>query len=146
MANATDWPEGMDDEAAVTRLQSVLIAACEGNRDVTNDREHKALRGPIIRRQDLSDVVPAYVRAHRDLNSLWPYFRKLSDQWAPRREHIWETFNPLFDRVEGKTKSPVLSSNWTGRVRSPVQQARVVLSLAPQALIGVEMMLGDLKG
>jgi len=139
---ATEWPEGLSDEEAIMRLQSVMIAACEGNRDLSSDRSFKSLRGPLIRRPDLSDVVPGYIRAHRDLASMWVYLKGLSGQWQPRREHVWETFKPLLDRVEGKTKPPTSRAKWTGR-RSSAQPAAVVLQLAPDALTGVEMLLAE---
>ena len=138
----SEWPDGMSDEEAVTRIQAVMIKACEGNRDLASDRDYKSVRMPLIRRADLSDVVPPFIRANRDLESMWAYLKGLSPHWKERREHVWESFRPLFDRVEGRTKPPVSSSNWTGR-RTPTQQAAVVLSLAPDALHGVEMLLAE---
>lgn len=139
-----EWPQGLTDEQAVLRLQSILIAACEGVRDLSADRDYKTFRAPLLKRLDLRDVVPTYVWSHRDLTSFWSYIRKVSDKWQSRREHIWETFRPLFDRVEGRTQAPAASSGWTGRnKRSPEQQIRVVLALAPDALEGVEMLLNE---
>ena len=143
---ATDWPEKMTDMEAVERLQAIMISACEGNQDLSNGREYKALRTPLIRRADLSDVVPTYIRSNRDLTSFWAYIRKVSEKWQPRREHVWESFKPLFDRAEGRTQAPISSARWTGRsrkARTPAQQAKVVLSLAPDALLGVEMLLEE---
>lgn len=142
LAHNTKWPEGLSDEDAVMRLQTVLIQACEGNRDLTNDRDYKALRSPVIGRADWSDVVPTFVRAHRDLASFWAYIKQFSGQWAPRRDHVWESFKPLFDRVEGRSKPPVRTSSWTGR-RTVAEQAQIVLALAPDALHGVEWLLGE---
>ena len=140
--DATKWPQGLNDEEAITRLQSLMIQACEGARDLSVDRDYKSLRVPLIKRVDLSDVVPTYIRAHRDLASFWSYIRKHSDQWQARREHIWETFRPLFDRVEGRTSAPISAAQWTGR-RTPKQQAKIVLALAPEALEGVQQLLDD---
>ncbi len=142
MASLSDWPSGLTDEEAVLRLQSTLVAACQGERGVTADRDYKVLRSPLIKRPDLSDVVPPYIRAHRDLNSFWSYIRRISDQWQPRRDHIWATFRPLLDRVEGLTRAPTLSSKWTGR-RTAKQQAMIVLAVAPNALEAVEMLLAE---
>jgi hypothetical protein len=139
---AAKWPQGLNDEEAITRLQSILIQACEGTRDLSVDRDYKSLRVPLIKRPDLSDVVPKYVRAHRDLGSFWSYIRKVSDKWQDRREHVWETFKPLFDRVEGRTSAPISASQWTGR-RTPAQQAKIVLALAPDALQGIQQLLDE---
>jgi hypothetical protein len=139
---APKWPQGLTDEEAITRLQSILIQACEGARDLSIDRDYKSLRVPLIKRVDLSDVVPKYIRAHRDLGSFWSYIRKHSEKWQDRREHIWETFRPLFDRVEGRTSAPISASQWTGR-RTAAQQAKIVLALAPDALQGVQQLLDE---
>lgn len=140
--NERGWPDKMTDEEAVTRLQSILIAACEGDQELSRGREYRSIGTALIRRSDLTDVVPAYVRAHRDLRSFWAYIKGVSPQWAPRREHVWSTFKPLFDRVEGRTAPPVASQGWTGK-RSATQQARIVLSLGYDALLGVEMLLDE---
>ena len=55
---------------------------------------------------------------------------------------VRSTFEPLFDRVEGRTRVPVASCKWTGR-RSATQQARVVISLGYDALLGVDLLLEE---
>ena len=77
----SEWPDGMSDAEAMTRLQAVMIKACEGNRDLASDRDYRSVRTPLVRRGDLSDVVPDYIRAHRDLNSMWAYLRGRSPHW-----------------------------------------------------------------
>lgn len=136
------WPEGLSDEEAITRLQSIMIAACEGARDLSVDRDYRSLRQPLVKRADLSDVVPKFIRAHRDLNSFWSYIRSYSDKWKPRRDHVWAEFRPLFDRIEGRTSAPISAASWTGR-RTRAQQAKIVLALAPDAMEGVQMLLQE---
>lgn len=137
------WPENLEDYEAVDRLQALLIAGCEGNRDLGSDRSYKLLRKALIRRSDLADVVPSFVRSHRDLTSFWAYIRNVSKQYAPRREHVWNGFRPLFDRVEGRTHAQK-AQNVTGK-RTAAQQAQVVLNLAPDALCGVETLLEEFE-
>jgi hypothetical protein len=132
----------MADDDAVLRLQSILLEACEGRRDLDLGRAYKALRKPLIGRADLADVVPKFVRSHQDLGTFWSYIKGVSGQWETRREHVRRAFEPLFDRIEGRTRPPARSSNWTGR-RTPAQQAQIVLSLAPDALAGVETLLQE---
>lgn len=138
----SEWPDGLTDHGAVLRLQSIVISGCAGMRDLSADRDYKRLRVPLVKRPDLADVVPAYVKAHRDLTSFSSYIKGVSDSWRARREHVWETFNPLIDRVEGRTRPPISSARWTGR-RTAAQQAQVVLALAPDALVGVERLLEE---
>jgi hypothetical protein len=130
-----------DDEAAL-RLQTILIDACEGRRDLDLDRQYKPLRKAMIGRPDLSDVVPRFVRTNQDLRTFWSYIKGIADKWEPRREHVRRAFEPLFDRVEGRTKPPLQSRRWTGR-RTAAQQAQIVLALAPDALEGVQALLYD---
>lgn len=135
----TIWPDRMTDEEAVERLQSILILACEGNQDLSHGRNYRAIRGPLVRRPDLADVVPKFVRSQRDLNSFWSYIKRHDPKWENRREHVWSSFRPLFDRVEGRTSAPTAASAWTGR-RTPQQQARIVLAMVPDARLAVEML------
>jgi hypothetical protein len=136
------WPEGLSDLEAIERLESLLLLACEGNKDLSNGREYKALRSALLRRSDLADAVPRFVRSQRDLAAFWAYIKAKDGQWEPRRRHVRESFQSLYDRLEGRTKPPIRASNWTGR-RSKAEQVRVVLSLAPDALAAAEALLED---
>lgn len=138
----TGWPDKLNDEEAILRLQSVLASASEGELGISADRDFKRLRLPLIRRPDLSDVVPAYIRAHRNLTAFTRYIKGVSESHKQRREFIAESLKPLFDRVAGRTSPPISSAKWTGK-RTAAQQAQVVLALAPDALHGVEMMLRE---
>ena len=139
---ATDWPEGLSDEDAIERLQSVLLQACEGNKDLSLGREYKALRRTLLSREDLADVVPSFIRSQRDLAYFWSFIKAHDPQWEPRRQFIRETFTPLFDRVEGRTKPSVRAAKWTGR-RSPSEQAAVVISLGYDTLAGIDFLLDE---
>jgi hypothetical protein len=139
---ASSWPEGLSDREALERLESLLITAIEGNRDLVTEKEYRSLRSAVVARDDLRDVVPQFLRAQRDLTAFAAYIRRVDESRQGRREHVWTSFKPLIDRVEGRTAPKVRSSEWTGR-RDASQQARVVLALAPQALFGVEMLLQE---
>lgn len=141
MAGAnSDWPEGLSDEEAIERLETLMLMACEGNKDLSNGREYKALRRELISRADLADVVPRYIRTQRDLAAFWSFIKAQSPHWEPRRVFIRETFAPLRDRVEGRTRQPVSSAKWTGR-RTASQQAKVVIALGYDALEGIDALL-----
>ena len=141
MANGA-WPDGMTDGEAVHRLQSIMLLGCEGNTDLTNGREYRRLRSILLRIPELADVVPKYIRSQRDLAAFWAYIKLYAPKWEDRRRMIRETFEPLFDRIEGKTSAPVASAKWTGR-RTASQQARVVISLGYDALLGVDLLLEE---
>jgi hypothetical protein len=139
---ARGWPENLTDQEAVERLETLLLLACEGNKDLSNGREYKALRRVLIARADLADVVPRFIRTQRDLAAFWAYIKAQAEQWAPRRERVRQAFGPLVDRVEGRSTPPASSAKWTGD-RSASQQARIVIALGYDALAGVEALLEE---
>jgi hypothetical protein len=136
------WPEQLSDEEALLRLQAILLAACEGNQDLANGRAYRSLRSPLLRRADLSQALPKYIRAHKDLGSFWMYIRAHSSDWEARRQHGLETLQPMFDQVQLGGKPKVASAAWTGR-RTAAQQAQIVRSLVPAALDGVESLIAE---
>jgi hypothetical protein len=52
------------------------------------------------------ELLPEYVRACRSSGALWGYFKSVSPKWQPRREHIWASFGPLLDHLEGSEGAP----------------------------------------
>lgn len=100
------WPDGMSDEEAAERLEAIVLLGCEGNQDLIHGREYKRLRSIFLSRRDLIDALPKYIRSQRDLAAFWAYIKKQAPSWAERREHVRETFGPLFDRVAGRTSPP----------------------------------------
>lgn len=136
------WPEQLSDEEALLRLQAILLAACEGNQDLANGRAYRSLRSPLLRRADLSQAVPKYIRAHKDLGSFWMYIRAHSSDWTARRQHALQTLRALFDQVQLGEKRKIASSAWTGR-RTAAQQAQIVRALVPAAVAGVETLIAE---
>lgn len=41
------WPDELDDEGAMDRLQSILLLGCEGNQDLSRGRDRPPPSGPI---------------------------------------------------------------------------------------------------
>lgn len=142
MPQHPEWPNGLTDEEAIQRLQSLVIGACDGVRDLVNDRDYTRLRRPLLGRPDLRDVVPSFIRSQRDLTSLWNYLRGIGRERELRRQHVWTAFGPLFDRIHGRTRPPVAAASWTGK-RTVGQQAQIVLSIGPTAFEAVDMLLDE---
>lgn len=138
--------KGRTDLEAATAVEALLIAACEGvsKTDSQDDALFRQFRRAIRGRKDLDALIPKPVRTCRDLNAFWDYIKKFDPQWAPRRAHIRSEFSPLEDHLEDQASRTFAqradSSTWTGR-RSPEVQIRVVQSLVPSALSGVEQLL-----
>ncbi len=131
------------DAEAAGRLKKVLLAACEGVKDVANDRVYQRARKQFIGRSEYADVLPAYIRAQRDLTGLWYHLKGLSSSRAERGATVAQTLEPFIDRAEGRTKPPIRSREWTGRRRTVAQQAAIVLSIGPTAYQAAEMLLEE---
>lgn len=135
----------LTDAEAAHRLRSIVLAACEGVKDVSNDRAYRQARKHFIGRSEYADVLPSYVRAQRDLTALWYHLRSLSASRAERGAKVAETFEALIDRIEGRSKPPLVASSWTGR-RTLKQQAQIVLAVGPHAFEAAEMLLEEQEG
>lgn len=138
--------ETSTDAEAATRLRLVVLAACEGVKDVKNDREYQRVRKQFIGRAKFSDVLPNYVRANRDLTALWYHLKGISTSRAERGATVARTLEPLMERAEGRTKPPISSAQWTGKRRSAAQQAAIVMAIGPTAFQAVEMLLEEQEG
>lgn len=143
MPQEAQWPEGLTDKEAVDRLHALILSAGDGVRDLSNDRVYRQFRKAAIARADLADVLPGFLRSQRDLNLLWEHLKTIGrrDRQA-RREYVTKGFQPLIDRVEGRSQPPIAASRWTGK-RTFKQQAQMVLTIAPAAFQAVDLLLDE---
>jgi hypothetical protein len=139
----------MTDLDAAAKLEDILVLGVEG-KGLDPDREaiFKLFRRNLRARGDLKDVRPWAVDLNRDFSAFWSWAKSFDPSWEPRRRQIRETFAPLFDRLEAQATNPPPvhsdSSRWTGR-RTASVQARVVLSLAPEAMSALEEIVERLE-
>jgi hypothetical protein len=138
---ATKWPEGLDDVAAMERLQAIMLSACDGARDLARDRAYKDFRKRLLRRDDLIDFVPSVVRTHNDLDSFVSTIKELPDR-EERRERVRSSFQAILSTLSPRQPQSAESSSWTGRLSS-AQQARVVKALVAPALEVVDRLIAD---
>jgi hypothetical protein len=142
MARATTkWPEGLDDLAAMERLQSIMLSACDGARDLARDRAYKAFRKRLLQRDDLIDFVPSLVTTHNDLDSFVSAIKEIADR-EERRERVRNSFQAILSTLRPSEAPSTESSSWTGRL-SPSQQARIVRALAAPALEVVDRLIAE---
>lgn len=135
----THWPEGLNDEEALQRLQTLCLGACDGIQDLSDDSRYKALRRSLLGRSDLRALAPAFLAAQPSLEAFVRHVRETKDRTL-RRDMVREQFKPLWEEVKGS--DPVASSGWTGRA-SPREQAAVIQALAPVALEAVRRLIDD---
>ncbi|WP_043129920.1 hypothetical protein [Sphingomonas phyllosphaerae] len=138
-SRTSGWPEGLSDEEAVQRLQTLCMGACDGTQDLADDGRYKALRRALLNRIDLRPLAPAFVAAQPNLAALVRHLRETRERSA-RRDMVRAQFAPLLEEVHAP--GPVSAAGWTGRA-SPREQALLVRALAPAALIAVERLIGE---
>jgi hypothetical protein len=131
-------------------FQNVLLRAVEGTRDAEIDAEYKELRTALMNEPKYEDVVPEFVRRHRDLGSLWPTLKTFDSSWEPRRAEVRRQFQPALDEAERPdryvmppTGTAFDSSAWTG-ASSAVSRTAAVRTLLPVARAAIDRLIEDL--
>jgi len=135
------WPEGLSDAEAVERLESIMISACDGARELGRDRAYKAFRKRLLQRDDLIDFIPMVVRTHNDLDSFVSSNAETPNR-EQRRERVRNSFSAIRSTLQPSEAHGVQSVGWTGR-SSKEQQALVVKALAVPALQAVDALLRE---
>lgn len=135
----THWPEGLNDEEALQRLQTLCLGACDGIQDLSDDTRYKALRRALLARSDLRPLAPAFLAAQPSLEAFVRHIRGTKDRGL-RREMVREQFKPLWDEI--REPDTVSSAAWTGRP-SLKSQAALIQALAPVALEAVQRLIDD---
>jgi hypothetical protein len=141
-----------NDLDTLLRLQNILLEAVEGARGPELDHEYGELRRMLLADPAYKDVIPSFVRRHRDLGSLWPAMKSFAPQWEPRRVEVRKQFEAtleiaeraeLFGNVD--TNPPGYdSSAWTGATK-PSDRAMAVKTLMPVALHAVDHLITSLE-
>jgi hypothetical protein len=125
--------------AIAERLQSMLINAAEGRRNVADDRQYPELRQTLRR---LTSDMPELLQTHPSLDSFNAYAKTI-ERRSDRVERIQREFAPLFAPMDD-TEVQKSSSAWTG-IDSGVARVKAVKSLLPLAQAAVEGMIASLS-
>lgn len=92
---------------AVESMQNLLVSYATGG--AKQESQFKGLRETLIESR-VSDKLPRFVRACRDLSQFWAFIKKQSDSWQGRREFLWEAFRPALEYLEGQRSTPAEDS------------------------------------
>lgn len=98
-------PESVIERARL--LERILISAATTGVGPSDEKTYAALRTALIQDPSIKTLVPTYIRTCRDLSTFRSYTQQIDKQWAPRRAHITNSLNPLFDHFEGINRHPV---------------------------------------
>ena len=87
----------------VETLQNVLIAQVRGSNDtaIQNNPEYRELRNELIQHEEISILLPRFVRTCRDLRQFWSYIKSSYAHYDERERFVREQFAPLLDKLEG---------------------------------------------
>jgi hypothetical protein len=88
----------------IEMLQNLLIAEATGGSG--DDRQYQAFRREITENPLLKDIAPRFLRTCRTLREFWQFIKYEYVTYAERRKFIWDSFRPLFERIEGPKAAP----------------------------------------
>lgn len=89
-----------DFDRAVT-LQNMLLGFATGG--AIDEYLYLSLRSHFLEQPDKRPLVPKFIRRCRDGDQLWQHFKSVwtgGGAYQARRDHIYEEFQPLLDRLE----------------------------------------------
>ncbi|RYF52217.1 MAG: hypothetical protein EOO38_00945 [Cytophagaceae bacterium] len=72
---STNWPEGLNDEEALQRPQTLCLGARDGIQDLADDTRYKALRRALLGRTDLRPLALAFVAAQPSIEAFVRHVR-----------------------------------------------------------------------
>lgn len=85
-------------------LQELLVTRATGGS--AQEQDYQELRRAFLDEPITRDLLPAFVRINRNLDSFWSWIKGQAAQYEPRRVIIREAFGPLLDHLEGRNKAP----------------------------------------
>jgi hypothetical protein len=88
----------------IEMLQNLVIAVATGGSG--DAREYGTLRQEIVDHHMLKDITPRFLRTCRTTDQFWQFIKYEYGSYAERRQFIWDSFRPLFERIEGAAAVP----------------------------------------
>jgi len=141
MANAKQGSiKTVSDSALVERLQSILVNAADGRRNVSDDAQYPNFRRELTRRKL---PTPPLVSTHPSVDSFSAFIRGVGSK-PERVARVRQEFEAVlqFAATEAARPSGTNASAWTGQ-RTLREQIAIIRGLAPMAAEEVEA-LADL--
>ncbi len=88
----------------VEALQTLLVSCATGSRE--SNPEYAALRRWLMANSSAVALIPHFVRTCRTIDQFWQFIKLEYPTYAERRQHIWMSFRPMLDALEGTKTSP----------------------------------------
>ena len=102
----------------VNYLATILTARASGNS--ADDSEYMMPRHELLSDDEISQMLPSFVRMCRDLGAFWSFIQPKFRSYAERRTFISEEFTKVLDYLEGSPSTPSSPfENGNGRKTEP---------------------------
>ena len=85
-------------------LQNMMIARATGGEVQAGD--YSEAREALVREDSIQHLLPSFIHTARSPDQFWAYIKQKSENYAGRREHIWNGFGPLLQHLERSGSVP----------------------------------------
>jgi len=82
----------------VSYLASLLTSSATGKD--ASDSEYETLRHDLLSNEELSSLMPEWLKIHRNLSSFWGFIQPKFGTYADRRKFLAEEFSPALNILE----------------------------------------------
>lgn len=104
----------------VSYLAYLLTARATGL--AAEDHEYMKLRQELLSKEELLNLLPAWLRQHRSLDSFWGFIKQKHSTYAERRTYISEEFTAALDYLEfGMPTTAATNGTQPNPSNTPVQ-------------------------
>lgn len=86
-------------------LQNLLVAHATGS--TQDDFEYIRLRQLFVGQDNLSSMLPKFVRTCRNLSQFWEFIKHEDGTYSGRRQFLWDAFRPLLEFLEKEETFPI---------------------------------------
>ena len=100
---ASNLPHATDEQLSM--MEGLMISRATGG--TPNDAAYRSLRQHLLADPALADLLPRFVRTHRDLDAFWSFIKAEAPTYEERRGIIRTAFGPAMDHAEGRNRAPV---------------------------------------
>ncbi len=101
----------------VSYLVNLLTARATGL--AADSSEYEALRQELLSNQNISHLLPPWLKQHRNLDSFWGFIQPKFAKYAERRTYLSEQFTPALDALEFGVSKPLAAINRSAQPSSP---------------------------
>jgi len=96
----------LSDQERIETLQNILISRAT-HEEADND-EYQILRTILIKNHSIKNLLPAFLKTHRNLDQFWSFIKNKYATYDERRNYLWDQFTPVLNFLENNNPNPAL--------------------------------------